>query len=207
MAADDRSLPGDSADRTLQGIRSLVEKSRSGDHEALSRLFEMHEPIMVRWARRRLGQPLRTLDETRDVLHDAYEIAMSKIGTFQMEDSKSFARWLRGIITRVVLRKAGSPWIRRRTPMSEEYEPPDLDLTPMTRLTLEELRNHRYRILREMDRMDRLIYRLRARGCSSSAIADRIGMTDRAVRMRFAKTDARIRLRMLQLVEEHRDES
>jgi RNA polymerase sigma factor (sigma-70 family) len=159
--------------------------------------------MMIRWARRRLGQPLRTLDETQDILHDAYQIVLRKIGSFTMEDSRSFARWLRGIITRVVLRKAGSPHVLRRAPMSEEYQPPDLDLTPMTRLSLEELKHCRYRILREMPRQDRLIYRLRVRGCSSSEIALRIGLSDRAVRMRFAKTDARIRLRMRQFVGAH----
>lgn len=213
MGSDTSGNPGagarrdDSNDRTLQGIRGLIVRAQSGDHAALSRLIELHEPMLIRWARRRLGQPLRTLDETRDVLHDAYEIAISKIGAFVMEDNKSFARWLRGIITRVILRKAGSPYVARRTPLSESHDPQDLDLTPMTRLTLDELRGHRYRILKEMDRTDRIIYRLKARGWSSSEIADRIGMTDRAVRMRFAKTDARIRLKMRQLVGTTRDES
>ncbi|MAG58224.1 MAG: hypothetical protein CMJ83_18210 [Planctomycetes bacterium] len=196
-----RERRGDPGDRTLQGIRALIVQAQSGDGAALSRLIEIHEPMMLRWARRRLGQPLRTLDETRDVLHDAYQVAIQKIGAFRMDDNTSFARWLRGIITRVVLRKAGSPWLARRTPLSDDFHPPDLELTPMTRMTLEDLKNHRYRILREMERKDRLIYRLRARGCSSSDIAVRIGMTDRAVRMRFARTDARIRLRMRQLVE------
>lgn len=194
---------GDGSDRTFSGLRNLVEQACSGDREALARLFELHEPLMLRWARRRLGQPLRTLDETRDVLHDAYQIVLRKIGTFRMEDSRSFARWLRGIITRVVLRKAGNPYVARRSAMAEDYQPPDLDLTPMTRLSIEELKRHRYRILREFPRQDRLIYRLRVRGCSSLEIANRLGVTDRAVRMRFAKTDARIRLRMRQLVGAH----
>lgn len=184
----------------LEGLRDLIGRAVTGDRDALSRLFEAHEPMMVRWARRRLGAPLRTLDETRDVLHDAYQIVLRKIGTFHMEDSKSFARWLRGIITRVILRKAGSLDLARRSPLPEEYQPPDLDLTPVTRLTIDELRNVRYRILREFPRLDRLIYRLRARGWSSADIAVRVGLSDRAVRMRFAKTDARIRLRMRQLL-------
>src|SRR5687767_15607164 len=82
-----------------QTIRGLVAKAQAGDRDALGRLFELHEPMMTRWARRRLGMPLRTLEETRDVLHDAYGVVMRKVGGFRMEDSKSFARWLRGIIT------------------------------------------------------------------------------------------------------------
>jgi RNA polymerase sigma factor (sigma-70 family) len=191
---------GAGGDRTFSGLRALVDQARAGDQQALSTLFQLHEPMMLRWARKRLGQPLRTLDETRDVLHDCYQVVLRKIGAFEMEDSRSFARWLRGIITRVVLRKASSPHIARRTAVAEDYDAPDLDLTPMTRLSLDELKRCRYRILREFPRQDRLIYRLRVRGCTSSDIALRLGVTDRAVRMRFAKTDARLRLRMRQIV-------
>lgn len=187
-----------------QGGRSiveLVESAKAGSREDLARLFEMFEPMMLRWARRRLGQPLRTLDETRDILHDAWQVVLRRIGSFEMEDSRSFPRWLRGIITRVVLQKAQNPYLKRRQALTEEFQPPDLELTPMTRLSLDELVHLRYRLLRNFDRMDRVIYRLRARGVSSAAIADRVGMSDRAVRMRFARTDARLRLRMKQLAE------
>jgi RNA polymerase sigma factor (sigma-70 family) len=182
-------------------IRGLVAKAQAGDRDALGRLFELHEPMMTRWARRRLGMPLRTLEETRDVLHDAYGVVMRKIGGFRMEDSKSFARWLRGIITRVVLQKAGSQYLRRRSALPDDMPVASPELTPMTRVSLEELTRWRYRFLKEFDRMDRRIYRLRVRGTSSTEIADLVGLTDRSVRMRFAKTEARLRLRMLRLLE------
>jgi RNA polymerase sigma factor (sigma-70 family) len=182
-------------------IRDLVDKAQRGDREALGRLFEMHEPMMTRWARRRLGMPLRTLEETRDVLHDAYGVVIRKIGGFHMEDSRSFARWLRGIITRVVLQKAGSQYLRRRSALPEDAPVASPDLTPMTRVSIDELTRWRYRILKEFERMDRRIYRLRVRGHSSAEIADLVGLSDRAVRMRFAKTEARLRMRMLRLIE------
>ena len=186
---------------SAESIRGLVARAQAGDREALGRLFELHEPMMTRWARRRLGMPLRTLEETRDVLHDAYAVVMRKVGAFRMEDSKSFARWLRGIITRVVLQKAGSQYLRRRSALPDDMPVASPELTPMTRVSLEELTRWRYRILREFDRMDRRIYRLRIRGSSSTEIADLVGLTDRAVRMRFAKTEARLRMRMLRLLE------
>lgn len=154
---------------------------------------------MLRWARRRLGQPLRTLDETRDILHEAYGVVLRKIGDFELEDSRSFARWLRGIITRVVLQKSGNPHIRRRSPLEEDLRL-DPELTPSTRISLEELLAHRSRVVRELERLDRLVYRLRTRGCSSADIAARIGLSDRAVRMRFAKAEARVRMRMRQVL-------
>jgi RNA polymerase sigma factor (sigma-70 family) len=182
-------------------MRDLVARAQRGDRAALGRLFELHEPMMTRWARRRLGMPLRTLEETRDVLHDAYAVVMRKIGSFHVEDSKSFARWLRGIITRVVLQKAGSQYLRRRSALDDDLPVASPELTPMTRVSLEELTRCRYRILREFERMDRRIYRLRVRGHSSAEVADLVGLSDRAVRMRFAKTEARLRTRMLRLTE------
>ena len=190
------SQDGADPDRTLNGVRRLVDAAKGGDASALARLFEIHEDMLLRWSRGRLGHSLRTLDETRDVLHDAYQVAMAKIGQFQMEDSKSFARWMRGIVMRVVLKKASSQYVVRRKPMEEAYQPPDMDLTPFTRLSLDELKNLRYRILKECPRGDRLIYRLRVRGMGSQQIAERLGITDRNVRQRFARTDAKLRLRM-----------
>jgi RNA polymerase sigma factor (sigma-70 family) len=194
----DQTSPGS---RSGESIRELVVKAQAGDRQALGRLFELHEPMMCRWARKRLGMPLRTLEETRDVLHDAYTVVLKKIGAFRMEDSKSFARWLRGIITRVVLQKAGGQYLRRRSALAEDMPVASPELTPMTRVSLEELTIWRYRILKEFERMDRRIYRLRVRGKSSTEIADLVGLSDRAVRMRFAKTEARLRTRMLRLLE------
>lgn len=186
-------------------VPDLVAAAKEGDREALASLFQIHEPMMLRWARRRLGIPLRTLDETRDILHDAYQVVLRKIGSFRMEDSRSFARWLRGIITRIVLQRSGSPHVRRRDPGTATLEAADLSMTPSTRLGLEELQEHRYRILRNLPRGDRLVYRLRARGWSSSEIAARLGVSDRVVRTRFARTEARLRARLQELLDGGRE--
>jgi len=200
MTVESQETPG-GPESPQASIVELVQAAQAGDREALSQLFTRHEPMMIRWARRRLGQPLRTLDETMDVLHDAYQVVLRKIGSFEMEDSKSFARWLRGIITRVVLQKSGNPYLKKRDALTTAQHPQDLELTPMTRLTVKDLVNYRYRLLKSFPRTDQLIYRLRLRGWSAQEIADRLGVTDRAVRMRFAKTDARVRLKMKQFVE------
>ncbi|HYC76458.1 MAG TPA: sigma-70 family RNA polymerase sigma factor [Planctomycetota bacterium] len=204
MASPEPTATNDAAGATGDGGRALmieIAKAQAGDRDALNRLFERHEPLLLRFARKKLGAPLRTLDETRDVLHDAYQVVMRKIGGFVAEDSKSFARWLRGIVTRVVLQKAGASHLRRRRELAEDASVADGTLTPFTRLSVEELLRVRYRILRTFDRVDRKIYRLRARGISTTAIAPMVGLTDRAVRMRFAKTDAQIRVRMQRYVE------
>jgi RNA polymerase sigma factor (sigma-70 family) len=177
-------------------LRDLIARAQAGDSQALSELVTLHEPMLARWARRRLGYPLRTLDETRDIIHDCYTVVLRKIGQFRYEDSTSFARWLRGIVTRIVLQKAGGVDIKRRLAMPEEPNAADSASTPSTAAALSELVRYRYAVLREFDRTDRFIYRLRLRGFSSQQISELCGMTDRGVRLRFARTDARIRMRM-----------
>lgn len=196
-----------SSESLKQRIIELVEAARAGERSALEELFALHEPMMMRWARRRLGQSLRTMDETRDVLHDAYHVVMQKIDVFEVEDSRSFARWLRGIVTRIVLSKARDPRVKRRDPLLDEHEVKDLDMTPMSRVSFDEVLKLRYRILREFPREDRLAWRLRRRGFSNRQIAEHMGVTDRAVRQRFAKLDARLQLRLKPYLEASGDAS
>jgi RNA polymerase sigma factor (sigma-70 family) len=179
-----------------RAILADVAKAQAGDRESLSRLFERHEPMLLRFAHRKLGMPLRSTDETRDVLHDAYQVVLRKIGAFRAEDSKSFARWLRGIVTRVVLQKAGAMHLKRRKEMPDDAAVFDPNLTPATRLSTDELLRVRYRLLRSFDRLDRKIYRLRMRGHSTLAIGALVGLTDRMIRIRFARTDAKLRLHL-----------
>jgi len=183
-------------------VRKLIDRSKSGDSEALSELVNLHEPMLVRWARKRLGYPLRTLDDTRDIIHDTYAVMLRKIEEFHYEDSRSFARWMRGIVTKIVLQKANGAQVRRRLSMPEEPKIQDYEMTPSTRATLEELTRYRYHILREFDRQERLIYRLRMRGFSSTQIATYTGLSGRTIRMKFSRTDARIRLRMKKFLDD-----
>ncbi len=185
-------------------ILSLVERARAGDREALDELLRVHEPMLLRWARKRLGYPLRTLEETRDILQDTYAVVMRKIDSFYYEDETSFGRWLRGIVTRIVLQKAKGAHIRRRLALPDAERVPDLSATPSSVAQARELTRAKYSFLRELGRLDRLIYRMRMRGFSSVQIADYVGMTDRAVRMRFAKVEARIRLKLQRLLQESR---
>jgi RNA polymerase sigma factor (sigma-70 family) len=177
-------------------LLALIARAQAGDRSALQELFERHEPMLLRFARRKLGVPLRSADETRDVLHDAYGVVLRKIGELRVEDSKSFARWLRGIVTRVVLQKAGAMHLRRRRDMPEEPAVFDPNLTPATRMSVEELLRIRYRLLRSFERLDRKIYRLRTRGFSTTAIGAMVGLTDRMIRIRFARTDAKLRMHL-----------
>ncbi len=180
----------------------LLDAARDGDRGAVSTLIENHEPQLVDWARRRLGYPLRTLEETQDILNDTWMVVMRKLSRFVGDDPDAFLHWLKGIVTRVVLQKANGGHLRRRLLMPEGTDLPDLGATPSTQASLTELQRLRYAELRRFERLERLIYRLRMRGFSSGQIADLVGLSDRAVRMRFARVDARLRLRLRRLLDQ-----
>ena len=190
------------SDESRSAIRGLIDQAKGGDRDALAELVNMHEPMLVRWARKRLGFPLRTLEDTRDIIHDTYAVVLRRIDQFEYEDRQSFARCLRGIVTRIVLQKANGVHLRRRLLMPDSEKVTDHDATPSTTAAIKEITRKRYAILRKFDRTDRFIYRLRMRGFSSTQISDFVGMTDRAVRMRFARVDAKIRLKMKKFLEE-----
>jgi hypothetical protein len=62
------------------------------------------------------------------------------------------------------------------------------------------------RLLEGFEETDRVIWRERQRGVPSSELADRLGMTDRNIRLRFAKTDAAIRVRLRKAMGEDHDD-
>ena len=193
---DNSFLMADESEKLAQ----LLQSAGDGDRQALAELVEIHEPMLVQWARKRLGYPLRTLEETRDIMNDTWMVVMRKMSTFEYQDNESFARWLRGIVTRIVLQKANGGHLKRRLLMPEGADVADLGATPSTSASLTELQRLRYSELRNFEKIDRVIYRLRMRGFSSAQIADLVGMSDRGVRMRFAKVDAKLRLRLRKLL-------
>ncbi len=178
----------------------VLQRARAGDKSAIEDLFRRYEPMIQAWARRRLGFPLRTLEETQDILQEVYLVVIQKIAGFEPRDRHSFPAWLKGIATRIVLQKASGSYLRHRLLDPEPQGLRDLQATPCTAATLDELRRRTYAELRSFDRLDRVIYRLRRRGFSSMQIADLVGMTDRGVRMRHARVDARLRMRLGKLV-------
>jgi hypothetical protein len=63
---------GEDPSAHLATVRELILAAQKGDRRAAEELFRIHEPAVVGWVSRRLGLRLRSLDDTRDVLHDAY---------------------------------------------------------------------------------------------------------------------------------------
>ncbi len=188
-------------------VKALILSAQQGDRVAAEELIRLHEPMVVHWVSRRLGRPLRNLDDTRDILHDAYAIVLTRVGDFNPDDAAHFGHWLRAILHRVLLRKCEDLSVKRREALPADVAAIDPDITVNTRMSVPEIEAMREKLLEGFSPEDRLIWRERTRGVSAAEIAEKLKMTDRNIRLRFAKVDASMRVRLQRALGEATDTS
>jgi RNA polymerase sigma factor (sigma-70 family) len=87
---DHPSLPPD-PNSTL----CLLERFRSGDHEALDRLFERYVPRLRQWASGRLPRWARDLSDTHDLVQDAALQTFKNIEGFEHRGEGALQAYLR----------------------------------------------------------------------------------------------------------------
>jgi RNA polymerase sigma-70 factor (ECF subfamily) len=73
----------------------LLERSRSGDAEALNRLLERYMPALRKWARGRLPTYARDLSDTQDLVQDTLIQAMKNLDTFRPQRVGALQAYLR----------------------------------------------------------------------------------------------------------------
>ena len=80
----------------------LVEKAKTGDAEALDRIFARYLPALRRWASGRLPQWTRDLMSTDDLVQETFIRAMKGINRFEMRHDGALHGYLRqAIVNRV----------------------------------------------------------------------------------------------------------
>ena len=89
----DRGLP-DQPTGTLSTV-DLLERFKQGDEEAVNQLVERSIPPLRRWARGRLPQWARTLEETQDVVQHAVLCALPHLKTFTSSHPGALQAYLR----------------------------------------------------------------------------------------------------------------
>jgi len=73
----------------------LLQRSRSGDADALNRLLERYMPALRRWAQGRLPMWARDLADTQDLVQDTLIQAVKHLGTFQPQHEGALQAYLR----------------------------------------------------------------------------------------------------------------
>lgn len=96
---------------------SLLTRARSGDHDALDRLFARYVPRLRRWARGRLPRSARDMADTNDLVQDTLLQTFKKVDTFEYRGEGALQAYLRQVLVNRIrgeLRTAA----RRATPIA-----------------------------------------------------------------------------------------
>ena len=83
----------------LTSTIDLLERFKQGDDEAVNLLVERSLPPLKRWARGRLPQWARGIDDTQDLVHDAIIRALPRLKTFEARHPGALQAYLRQAIT------------------------------------------------------------------------------------------------------------
>ena len=99
-------LPRHAADKSDQrGVDStfdLVERAKSGDQEALNRLFARYLPSLRRWASGRLPRWSRDLMDTDDLVQETMVRAVNRLDRFESRHEGALQAYLRqAIVNRI----------------------------------------------------------------------------------------------------------
>ncbi len=123
---DPRPAPEPGLDSTLE----LVQRAKTGDGEALDRLFARSIPLLRRWASGRLPRWTRDLMDTDDLVQETVVRAVNRIGSFEPRHEGALQAYLRQAVMNRIRDE-----IRRgiRTPGTAELDAnlPDRDASPL----------------------------------------------------------------------------
>lgn len=164
--------------------RQLVEAIRSGDKEALRRLYE-------RFARYAMGVTLRyvpTRDDALDIVQDSFVSILTSIGTFEYQGEGSLRLWVAKIVSNHAVK-----WIREHEQLSftdlttDEIE--EEDDVVIEELPLEQINEMigrlpmRYRVIINLRVFEKL---------SHKEIAHRLDISERASVTLFSRAKSKL---------------
>jgi RNA polymerase sigma-70 factor (ECF subfamily) len=98
------TVTGDSSEQNpdrfaLTSTIDLLERFKQGDEDAVNLLVERSLPPLKRWARGRLPQWARGIDDTQDLVQDAIVRALPRLKTFEARHPGALQAYLRQAIT------------------------------------------------------------------------------------------------------------
>ena len=182
---------------------ALLEKARSGDEEALSRLFEKHRRRLGVLIHYKLSLQARRFCDVEELVQETHLRAFRDIGRFTYQSPGSFLRWLSSIADHVIIdrvryegreRRAGEevPFRSASNPMGPE--PADTK-TPSRLFAQQEAVE---RLLARLDALPeeyrQVILMAKIEGLSTAEIAERLGKPREAVSLLVYRAVKRFRV-------------
>ena len=82
---------------------ALLEKARSGDEDALSRVFEKHRRRLAVLIHYKLSPQARRFCDVEELVHETHLRAFRDISRFTYQTPGSFLRWLSSIADHVII--------------------------------------------------------------------------------------------------------
>jgi RNA polymerase sigma-70 factor (ECF subfamily) len=203
--------------------QQLVDRARSGDERALSELFELHRPSLVRMVELRLDARLRRRLDPADVVQEAWLEVVQRFPRWCEQDALPFGVWLRlttaqalaqaqrrhlGAHMRDALREVAGFESRPSISAVNVAEAFVASATSPTQAARrEELRSRVLGALEELDELDREIVALRHfEGLSNDEAAAELAITPAAASKRFVRALVRLKPALESLASESAEE-
>ena len=125
---DEKNQPPAALTNTID----LLERFKQGDEQAVAQLLQRSVPPLKRWARGRLPQWARSIEDTQDLVQDAVIRALPKLKTFEVRHPGALQAYLRQSITNHIRDEIRA--VNRRPQRSElDDNQPDAGLSPLER--------------------------------------------------------------------------
>jgi RNA polymerase sigma-70 factor (ECF subfamily) len=188
-ASPDRHPPHHPLDSTAD----LLLRARSGDESARTSLFQRYQPVLTRFAHRRLPANMRDLRDTDDLVQQTLVIAFKRLDGFVYRREGGFLAYLRQICINEVFQEIR----RHRSRPPSEVIREDLLANqddPFENVVWEESQERYARLLNDLDPDQRegVVMRLDF-GLSYAEIAHHLGRpTANAARMLITRAIARL---------------
>ena len=118
------------ADKALENTISLLARANEGDAGALDEIVKRSLPPLRRWARGRLPQWARGLDDTQDLVQDAVLRTLPRLKTFQAAHPGALQAFLRQAVANHIIDEIRK--VKRRPAVAELSESaPDPGPSPL----------------------------------------------------------------------------
>ncbi len=174
-------------------VAALVERAAAGDHEAFRALLERHRPEITSTL---FACGVRCQDTALDLAQEVALRAWTRLHT--LNDPRTFPAWIRRIAANAARDHLRRRAVRREDDLDSALElaaddDPAGDLERMAEI------RHMLAALQDEDAEVVELLVARANGVAVAALADRLGVSEAALKMRLMRVRKRLRQRLDEL--------